>query len=303
MNMKIERLIGIIIILLQNKKVTASYLAEMFEVSKRTIYRDITDLCLAGIPVITAIGNEGGIMIDEDYKIDKTLFTQTDLQAILAGLLGLDSITFDHRYQKIITKFFKSENHYIQHHILINLSSHYKNSLAPKIHDLQEAIEKHMIVKFDYYNAKGQKEKVIEPYIIVFQWSSWYLFGYELSSQEFKMYKLNRLWNIELTLNTFELRDIPQKELEFDLYFTDEIHAVILFDHSVKYKLIEEYGMDCFKSWDNESVIFEFNFTNKEYLLEWVMSFGDKAELIEPQELRVELKTRMKKVLLKYEEY
>ena len=91
--MKIERLIGIITILLQQDKVTAPELAARFEVSRRTINRDIEAICKAGIPLITIQGFDGGISISDSYKIDKTLFTQDELQTILTGLKGIDSVS------------------------------------------------------------------------------------------------------------------------------------------------------------------------------------------------------------------
>ena len=91
--MKIDRLIGILSILLQQEKVTAPYLAEKFEVSRRTINRDIEDICKAGIPVVTSQGQNGGISIMDGYRMDKTLLTSSDMQAILAGLKSLDSVS------------------------------------------------------------------------------------------------------------------------------------------------------------------------------------------------------------------
>ena len=87
--MKLDRMIGILSILLQHKKVTAPYLAEKFEVSRRTINRDIEALCMAGIPLITEQGQNGGISIMDGYKIDRTLLSTSDMQAILAGLKTL----------------------------------------------------------------------------------------------------------------------------------------------------------------------------------------------------------------------
>lgn len=91
--MKIDRLIGIIAILQQNKKVTAPYLAEKFEVSRRTINRDIEDICRAGIPIVTTQGSNGGISLMEGFSLDTTVFTQQELAAILTGLKTLDSVS------------------------------------------------------------------------------------------------------------------------------------------------------------------------------------------------------------------
>ncbi len=96
--MKIERIIAIIIVLINKEKVTATELANKFQVSKRTIYRDINDISLAGIPIVTTIGSDGGIMIDKNYKINKTIFTEKELNTILLSLHSLASVSDDNKY-------------------------------------------------------------------------------------------------------------------------------------------------------------------------------------------------------------
>ena len=102
--MKLDRMIGILSILLQQEKVTMSYLAEKFEVSRRTISRDIESLCMAGIPLVTEAGQKGGVSIMEGYRIDRTLLTASDMQAILAGLRSLDSVSGTNRYLQLMEK-------------------------------------------------------------------------------------------------------------------------------------------------------------------------------------------------------
>lgn len=288
--MKIERLIGIIMILLQNKKVTATYLADKFEVSKRTIYRDIIDISMAGIPITTLLGSQGGLVIDDDYKIDKRLFNDKELRAILTGLSSLDSISLNQKYQKIMNKLYIDEdNLYTASHIIIDLSSHYKDSLAPKIELFHQAIEESKKVLFQYYNKKGQRFVTLDPYSIVFKWSHWYVLGYDNDKKEMRLFKLNRLWDLTLSDELYEIQDIKDDHYEFNRFFTNDIHAVILFDKNVEYQLIEEYGRDSYKEIDDK-LLFTFDFTNKDYLLNWVLSFNDKAELIEPKEYRKDLK-------------
>ncbi|QUH19704.1 helix-turn-helix transcriptional regulator [Alkaliphilus sp. B6464] len=303
--MKIDRLIGILTILLQNEKVTAPYLAEKFEVSRRTINRDIEDICKAGIPVVTLQGTGGGIRIADGFKIDKTVFTSDELKTIFAGLQSLDSISEVTKYKQIINKFSGGDDtvYSDQNNILIDLSSHYKNTLAPKIERIQQAISEKWIVYFDYFYDKGEALKKIEPYLIIFKWSSWYVFGYCIEKQDFRLFKLNRLWNLAVTDIKFELRDLPPSKTEFDQYFSDEINLVAIFDESVKYRLVEEYGVDCFSYAEDNQLLFKFPFTNKESLFQWILSFGDKAEIIEPQELRTEISQRLKKSLKKYSQH
>lgn len=143
--MKIDRQIGILSILLQKDTVTASYLAEQFEVSRRTINRDIEDLCKAGIPVVIKQGINGGISIMEDYKLDKTLFTQREMQDILAGLRSLDSVNGTNRYAKLMEKLSVGSSDFMvgNQSVLIDLSSWYKEALAPKIELIRTLIEKY----------------------------------------------------------------------------------------------------------------------------------------------------------------
>lgn len=301
--MKIDRLIGIITILLQSEKVTAQELAERFEVSRRTINRDIEDICTAGIPIVTTQGTNGGIAIMEGYKIDKVLFSDEDLQAIFTGLSSLDSVTQSKKYKNVIEKFASNKDSLLlKNNILIDLSSHYKETLAPKIELLQTSIGNRTRVSFLYHNQSGEHSVIADPYLVIFQWSSWYVLGFDNASNQFKLYKLNRICDITPTDQSFELQAIPEEKLNFSNYFTDEIQAVILFDGSEKYRLIEEYGADSFASTPDGRLRFSFSFTNQDYLLAWVLGFGDKAELIEPKELRPIIQRWLKNAAEKYSE-
>ena len=102
--MKIDRLIGILSILLQEEKITAPELAKKFEVSRRTINRDIEDLCKAGIPILTSQGAGGGISIMDGYKMDRTILTSRDMRMIMAGLRSLDSVSGSHYYRQLMEK-------------------------------------------------------------------------------------------------------------------------------------------------------------------------------------------------------
>lgn len=158
--MKLDRMIGILSILLQKEKVTAPYLAETFEVSRRTINRDIESLCMAGIPLVTEQGANGGISIMEGYKIDRTLISTSEMQAILAGLKSLDSVSKTNRYAQLMEKLSPGASNLLpgDQHILINLSSWYKASLAPKIKQIHSAILSAKTVSFTYYGPKELKK-------------------------------------------------------------------------------------------------------------------------------------------------
>ncbi len=129
--MKIDRLIGILSILLQEEKTTAPELAERFEVSRRTVNRDIEDLCKAGIPIKTAQGTGGGISIMDGYRMDRTILSSKDMQMILAGLRSLDSVSGSRYYSQLMEKIQTGSSEFIsgRDSMLIDLSSWYKGSL------------------------------------------------------------------------------------------------------------------------------------------------------------------------------
>lgn len=154
--MKLDRLIGILSILLQQEKITAPELADRFEVSRRTIQRDIEALCRAGIPIATVQGSGGGISILEGYRVDRTLLTAPEMQAILAELRSLDSVSGTRRYAQLMEKLCDGAGTLVpgSAELLIDLSSWYKDSLAPKIELIQGAIRQRRTVRFCYFSPK-----------------------------------------------------------------------------------------------------------------------------------------------------
>ena len=178
--MKIDRLIGILSILLQRDKITSQELAEKFEVSRRTILRDIETLNIAGIPIVSAQGQGGGISIMEGFKIDRTILSSNDMQAILSGLRSLDSVSGTNRYRQLMEKLSADDMTSVNadEHIIIDLSSWDRSRITDKIELIKQAMEQRHIITFRYFSPNGEGERRIEPYHLVFQWSSWYVWGY-----------------------------------------------------------------------------------------------------------------------------
>ncbi len=287
---------------MQRDKVTAPYLAEKFEVSRRTINRDIEAICKAGIPVVTLQGVNGGIAIAEGYKIDKTIFTPEELGAIITGLKGLSSISKASSYTQLMEKLVgdKEGVYRVKDNLLIDLSSFYKDSLSYKIETLKRAIEAKQLVELDYFYSKGEVKRKIEPYLLLFKWSSWYLYGYCQEKQDFRMFKLNRMGEIRIREEQFELRDLPQIEEQLENYFEENIFLVAQFEESVQYRVIDEYGLNSFVKQKDGALLFERYFTNRQYLLSWLLSFGDQVEVIEPEEMRQEIKRQAEGMQKKY---
>lgn len=301
--MKIDRHIGILSVLLQKDTVTAPYLAEKFEVSRRTINRDIEDLCKAGIPIVTKQGVNGGISIMEDYKLDKTLFTKREMQDILAGLRSLDSVNGTNRYGKLMEKLLAGSSDFMvgNQSVLIDLSSWYKEALAPKIEFIRTSIDQCRELEFAYYAPKGESIRRIEPYYLIFRWASWYVWGWCKKREDFRMFKLNRMENLQISENVFSRRQVPMPDLSNEKIFPGGIKVKALFEPECKWRLIEEFGSESFTEQTDGKLLFQADYTDKENLITWLLSFRDKVELLEPEEIRGELKGSIERMKRKYE--
>ncbi|MDO4312037.1 MAG: YafY family protein [Eubacteriales bacterium] len=301
--MKIERLIGILSILLQKETVTAPELAERFEVSRRTINRDIEDLCRAGIPVVTRQGINGGISIMDNYKIDRTLLTNAEMTDILAGLRSLDSINGTSRYELLMEKLSVGSSDFMKgdQSILIDLSSWYKSSLAPKIELIRTAIDHMMELKFFYYSPRGEAERIIEPYYLIFRWSSWYVWGWCKTREDYRLFKLNRMDKLEISGQKFKKRSVPLPDLSNERIFPGGIQVKALFEPSCKWRLVEEFGAGCFEEQPDRKLLFHADYTDKENLISWLISFREQVVLLEPDAVREEIRLTLEYMLEQYE--
>lgn len=300
--MKIDRLIGILSVLLQKEKTTAPELADRFEVSKRTINRDIEDLCRAGIPIRTAQGIGGGISIMDGYRMDRTILTSKDMQMILAGLRSLDSVSGSSYYGQLMEKIQAGSSEFItgRDSILIDLSSWYRDSLAPKIEMIQDAIGDRRLIKFRYYAPSGESERTVEPYYLVFRWSSWYLWAWCLKRKDFRLFKLNRMDGVQITEKNFECREATMPDLSNEKIFPGGIKVKALFEADQKWRLVEEFGTSCFTENDDGRLLFTADYTDMENLITWILTFGDKAEVIEPEEVREKVRTAIEAMIKNY---
>jgi predicted DNA-binding transcriptional regulator YafY len=302
--MKLDRLIGILTVLLQNDRVTAPYLAEKFEVNRRTIGRDMDALCQAGIPIVTRQGTGGGVSIAEGFKLDKHVLTTGELSGIIAALKGIGTVSDQSRIERTLDKLGANSDAVVslREPVVIDLASYYKADLTAKIETIKQAILANRLIEFDYFYDKGESHRRIEPYIVVFQWSSWYVFGFCLERMDWRMFKLHRLWNLSVCDERFAARDMPPERHDINSRFADDKRLVALFDKSAKYLLVEAYGLDCFRETD-EGLLFEVGYANQNYMLGWLLGFGGKVEVLEPPELAAEIQAAAKNILSRYSQH
>lgn len=299
--MKIDRLLGILVMLSKKEKVTAPQLAEHFEVSRRTINRDIEILCMAGIPVVTTQGKHGGISIQEGYKLDKNIFTNDELSNIIAGLRAVDSVHSTSDIENLLNKVVPKDQSGGEDVLRIDLASFYKESIAPKIKKLKDAAISRNVVKFEYYSKSGKSLRTVEPCYIVYRWNNWYLYAYCRQTDTFRLFKLNRLWKLETLEDGFDKREEATAEKDFDDFFTEEIILEAIFSKKVWYRLVDEYGLSSLTDLEDDNLLFRRGFTNYEYMKSWVLGYGSQVTVLKPQRLIDDLKRISNETLDKYE--
>ena len=296
--MKLYRLLGILTVLLQNERVTAPYLAGKFEVTRRTIARDIDTLCEAGIPVTTYQGSGGGISIAEWYKLDKSVLTTNELSGIIAAVKGIGSVSEPSQVERTLDKLGANDSA-AREPVVIDLASYYKETLTPKIEQIKRAVLEARLIEFDYYSDKGEGRRCVEPYFVAFQWSSWYVFAFCQERRDWRLFKLARLWNLRVRDERYTPREIPPEKRDFNAMYTDNIKLVAIFDPSEKYRLIESYGPDSFTE-TRDGLRFEFGFTGMDFLISWLLGFGDKVKVLEPANVAENIRDTARKIFSRY---
>ena len=223
--MKIDRLVSMIMILLDKKRVGAQELADMFEVSSRTIYRDIDAINTAGIPARAISGVGGGFEIMPEYKIDKKVFSTADLSAILMGLSSLSNMV---RADELVNALAKvrsfipadraNEIALKANQIYIDLSPWMGNrKIEPYLEIIKSALHKNQLLLFDYIAHRGNKTtRAVEPCQLVLKGSHWYLQGYCRKRNDFRLFRLSRMSNLQMQEETFTPRDYPKPQFDFD---------------------------------------------------------------------------------------
>lgn len=300
--MKIERLVEIINIMQEVGKTTMTYLSEKINVSRRTVYRDIDIICKAGIPIVTSQGVDGGIEIKKGFYFDTTAFSKEELKEIFSGKKSVNGGIADTYSSSLTDKLIDNGNAVsLSENVLLDLSSIYKGKLSEKILLLKQAIEEKKCVNFLYCRSKGETELLIEPALVMFRGSDWYIFGYCSEFEDFYMFKLSRIWNLQITDMTFEQREIPSGKLSTAKKTDENIEVTAIYDASEKYRLVEEKGMDSFQSTDDGRLIAGWKFPNYKNAVRWFMSFGDKVEVVAPTDFRESYADIIRSALSKYE--
>ena len=296
--MQINRLFEIVYILLERKTITAKELAERFEVSTRTIYRDIEILSQAKIPVYANKGNGGGIGLLEDYVLDKSVLSEEEQNQILFALQSMEKISNQDEkniLEKMSSIFNKSKTNWID----VDFSDWGTNGEQDQTFNLiRNAILKHNVIEFVYYNSYGEeKKRQAEPLQIYFKDKSWYLKAYCRLKQDYRLFKISRMKDIILLNKTFE-RELPQiKENKFD-YKTIQLELEISKDMS--YRVYDEFKMEDIIKNKNGDFIVKVEFPENDWVYGYILSFVENVKVLSPGYVKSIIKEKLQKSLKNY---
>jgi len=298
--LKINRLIEIITILLNRQTVTAKELADRFGVSRRTIYRDVDALSSAGVPIYTDKGKGGGISILEDYTLNKALLSKSESEGLILALKALGATEYpeaDVLLDKIGSIF---KNNMAHDWIEVNFESwSSKVNEDNKFGKIRDAIINSLVVNFDYINSSGVKSnRNAEPVKLMFNAYTWYLIAHCHNRNEHRMFRLSRIKNVRLTDKHFTKRTITEQEKQ--VVHAPLVELKLRCDEKVLNRLYDTFDEQYISGNGDGSFELTVEIPDEEWIYGFVLSFGNYAEVLEPEHIRVEIRNRSKEVYKKY---
>lgn len=301
-HMQMNRLFEIIYILMNKNTVTAKELSEHFEVSQRTIYRDIDILSLAGIPVYTSKGRGGGIRLVEDFVLNKSVLSEKEQNEILSALHGLSAVKAEESADiigKLSTFFNKDAVQWLE----VDFSDwgYQKGNL---FHLLKSAILDRRIVEFDYYSTYGEKtHRRIEPVQLWFKHRAWYIKGYCLTRNDMRLFKLMRIKNFTLTDEPFDKRELlieVDKSAPDSTHIKNDVTLILKIAPEMAYRVYDEYENDQIVKQEDGSITATVTWPEDEWVYGFILSYGEYIEILEPPRIKAIIKNKLKKSLEKY---
>lgn len=294
-----NRLFEIVYILLQKKKVTAKELAEKFEVSTRTIYRDVETLSRANVPIYATQGKDGGIALLDRFVLNKTILSEEEQNQILFALQSMKNVSGQNEkgvLEKLSALFNKAVNDWIK----IDFSTWKKDAAQEaKFEMIKKAILNKSRIEFLYYNSNGEKSKrIVEPLQIWFKDKSWYLMSFCKLKEDCRIFKIARMKEIKMLREHFE-RDLPKEQKDKTRDFKI-ISLKLEISKAMAYRVYDEFESEGISKNRNGDFVVKAEYPENEWVWGYVLSFGEYAKVLSPKRAKEIIKGKLKKSLEKY---
>ncbi len=308
--MRIDRLLSITVLLLNREKIPAKELAEKFEVSVRTIYRDIDAINLAGIPVISYPGNNGGFGIMENYRIDRQILSLSDIRAILSALKGinatLDNRELDNAINKISSIVPREKSAEITRSgdpfVIDILPWGYGKREKEKLRVVHRAVSGCHFLAFEYRNTGGeQTTRTVEPMTLIFKGHSWYLFAWCCFRKDYRLFKLSRI-NKPVPME----RKFIRRDAHYEDYFTagekeaETVHLHLRFSPGAAPRVEEFFESDKITRLPGGEMRVKVSFPDGPWIISFLLGFGELVEVLEPVRIRKEIAEKAEKISALY---
>ena len=300
---KVERLISIIMILLKKDVVSAKEFAQLFNVAKRTILRDMETLSLSNIPVYSVNGAHGGYGIMEEFKVDKRLLSSADLENILTALGGLEQILVSEEIEVTIKKI-EAMVSPLSSRGPIRLSFYDwegRSEIRQTLKKCQEAILARRLISFDYTDKNGlSTNRSVEPCQLHFSETSWYIKGFCLHRKKYRTFKLSRIDNLNIDEKTFSPRDDLLKQGDETSYQPELVAVKALISPGIKDQFIERYGRKSIESYSSEYFLATIYVPWNPIGFQFLAGFGTNLKVVEPQAYAAEFQDFLLAMAEKY---
>lgn len=300
--MQINRLFEIIYILMNKKGITAKALADKFEVSVRTIYRDIEILSQTGIPIYTNKGRGGGIKLLENFVLNKSLISESEQNEILTSLQSLSAIKYPDA-QPILDKLGTLFNKNITNWIDVDFSS-WSGGINEYecFENIKTAILESRIITFYYHNAQGEKAyRIVEPVKLIFKGQAWYFYGYCTVKKDYRFFKITRVKELNITEEVF-CRDIPDNLFDYKdtIYTAIKERLILKVDKSMAYRVYDEADEKHITIIQDGNFLIEIDIVDEKSVYQYILSYGDTVEVLAPPHIRENIAKTLKRALEKY---
>ena len=298
--MQMNRLFQIVYYLLENGKSSAPELSKKFEVSTRTIYRDLDTISAAGIPVYATQGKGGGISLMENYVLDKSIFSEKEQEQILIALQGIASTegeNADELLSKLSALFQIKWTDWIE----VDFSRWNKNKADQVFSEIKEAIFDRRIVTFFYFGSDGKHlSRSVKPLKLIFKGNDWYLYGFCLLRNDYRFFKLTRIKDLVISAETFirDVSDLSKAKMEMPHY--NMVSATLKFSPQVAYRVYDEFADNITTDGENNLYV-TADLPDHEVLYQYLLTFEDNVEVLAPVHIRDGIKNKVYSILKKYE--
>ena len=295
--MQESRLFRIVYYLLETGKATAPELAQKFEVSVRTIYRDLDALSAAGVPIYAEAGRNGGIRLLDSCILDRSLFSEAEKQEILTAVQNLAGIRHP-SCGDTLTKLNALFQTRAEDWIRIDFSrwGDLTGNDNKKFELLRSAVTEHKTICFSYINSRGESgERTVNPLKLLYKSSAWYLQAFCLDKKSHRTFKITRMGDIALTGDAFTPSPVPEPEENGNADFEK---IALRFSPEAAFRVYDEFDVSQIEKQADGTLIARAAMPQDQWLIGYLLSFGAQVRVLYPEKLRAVLAEKAEEIYL-----